>query len=76
MGYRLRMPDQKRHAVEAFRSLGYRVLASGDSYNDVPMLLAADAGFLFRAPERVRAEYPQLPAFDAYDDLAAALTGA
>jgi phosphoserine/homoserine phosphotransferase len=74
VGYRLRMADQKRHAVLAFQSLGYRVLASGDSYNDVSMLLAADAGFLFRAPDRVKAEFPQLPAFETYDELQAALT--
>ena len=73
VGYRLRMADQKRAAVLAFQSLGYRVLASGDSYNDVSMLLAADAGFLFRAPARVREEFPQLPAFETYEDLAAAL---
>jgi phosphoserine/homoserine phosphotransferase len=73
VGYRLRMADQKRHAVVAFQSLGYRVLASGDSYNDVSMLLAADAGFLFRAPDRVKADFPQLPAFETYDELAAAL---
>jgi phosphoserine / homoserine phosphotransferase len=73
VGYRLRRPDQKRHAVEAFRSMGYRVLAAGDSYNDTTMLLAADAGFLFRAPERVKAEFPQLPAFETYQELAAAL---
>jgi phosphoserine/homoserine phosphotransferase len=73
VGYRLRMADQKRHAVEAFRSLGYRVLASGDSYNDVSMLLAAGAGFLFRSPERVQREFPQLPAFETYAELAAAL---
>jgi phosphoserine/homoserine phosphotransferase len=73
VGYRLRMADQKRHAVEAFRSLGYRVLASGDSYNDVSMLLAADAGFLFRSPERVQREFPQLPAFETYAELTAAL---
>jgi len=73
VGYRLRMADQKRHAVEAFQSLGYRILASGDSYNDVSMLLAADQGFLFRAPERVKAEFPQLPAFEEYADLRAAL---
>ena len=73
VGYRLRLPNQKRRAVEAFRSLGYRVLASGDSYNDVSMLLAADQGFLFRSPERVRTEFPQLPAFETYDELAAAL---
>jgi phosphoserine / homoserine phosphotransferase len=73
VGYRLRMADQKRHAVLAFQSLGYRVLASGDSYNDVSMLLAADAGFLFRAPDRVKSEFPQLPAFETYDELSAAL---
>ena len=73
VGYRLRMADQKRAAVEAFQSLGYRVLASGDSYNDVSMLLAADAGFLFRAPQRVRDEFPQLPAFETYAELTAAL---
>jgi phosphoserine/homoserine phosphotransferase len=75
VGYRLRRPDQKRHAVEAFRSMGYRVLAAGDSYNDTTMLLAADAGFLFHAPERVRTEFPELPAYETYDDLAAALAG-
>jgi phosphoserine/homoserine phosphotransferase len=74
-GYRLRMPDQKRAAVEAFRSLHYRVLAAGDSYNDTSMLLAADAGFLFHAPANVVTEFPQLPAFDDYDDLLAALDG-
>jgi phosphoserine / homoserine phosphotransferase len=73
VGYRLRMADQKRHAVEAFRSMGYRVLAAGDSYNDTTMLLAADAGFLFRAPDRVKDEFPQLPAFETYDELSAAL---
>ena len=73
VGYRLRMADQKRHAVVAFQSLGYRVLASGDSYNDVSMLLAADAGFLFRAPDRVKAEFAQLPAFETYEELGAAL---
>jgi phosphoserine/homoserine phosphotransferase len=73
VGYRLRMADQKRHAVLAFQSLGYRVLASGDSYNDVSMLLAADAGFLFRSPARVQQEFPQLPAFETYEELSAAL---
>ena len=68
-GYRLRMPDQKRAAVEAFRSLGYRVLAAGDSYNDTSMLLAADAGYLFHAPPNVVAEFPQLEAIDDFDAL-------
>ena len=68
-GYRLRMPDQKRAAVEAFRSLGYRVLAAGDSYNDTSMLLAADAGYLFHAPPNVVADFPQLEAVSDFDAL-------
>lgn len=75
-GYRLRMPDQKRAAVEALRSLNYRVIAAGDSYNDTSMLLAADAGFLFHAPDNVIAEFPELPALDTYDELLAAVTAA
>lgn len=67
--YHLRMTDPKRSAVQAFRSLGYRVLAAGDSYNDTTMLSAADAGFLFRAPDNVRSEFPQFPAVDEFDDL-------
>lgn len=74
--YRLRMADQKRHSVLAFQSLGYRVVAGGDSYNDTSMLLAADAGFLFRAPDNVKAEFPQLAAYETYDDLADAIDAA
>ena len=74
-GYCLRMPDQKRAAVEAFRSLAYEVRAAGDSYNDTTMLLAADVGYLFRAPPNVIEEFPQLEALEAYDDLLARLTG-
>ena len=73
--YRLRQPDQKRCAVEAFRRLEYRVIAAGDSYNDTTMLAAADAGFLFRAPANVVAEFPQYPAIDTYDGLLAAIRG-
>ncbi|MCU1497264.1 MAG: thrH [Acidimicrobiales bacterium] len=73
-GYRLRMADPKRHAVEALQTLNYRVIAAGDSYNDTSMLLAADAGFLFHAPANVRAEFPQLPALDDYADLLAAIS--
>lgn len=71
VGYRLRQPDQKRRAVEAFQVLRYRVLAAGDSYNDTSMLTAADHGFLFRAPTNVRAEFPQFPAVDGYEELLA-----
>ena len=76
IGYRLRQADQKRHAVEAFRGLNYRVVAAGDSYNDTAMLGAAHAGFLFHAPPNVIAEFPQYPALDTYDELLAAITAA
>ena len=72
--YRLRMPDQKRHAVKALHGLNYRVIAAGDSYNDTAMLAEADAGFLFHAPANVIAEFPQFPAVDEYDDLLALIT--
>ncbi len=74
--YELRMADPKRAAIHAFRSLNYRVVAAGDSYNDITMLLAADAGFLFHSPDNVRAEFPQLPAIDTFDDLLSRLTAA
>ncbi len=74
--YRLRMPDQKRHAVNAFRGLNYRVVSAGDSYNDSAMLGAAHAGFWFHAPAGIREQFPQFPGFDEYDDLLAAITGA
>lgn len=74
--YCLRMPDQKRRAVEAFRSLNYRVVSAGDSYNDSAMLAAAHAGFWFHAPEAIRAQFPQFPATDTYDELLAAITAA
>jgi phosphoserine/homoserine phosphotransferase len=74
--YRLRQQDQKRHAVDALRTLNYRVIAAGDSYNDTAMLAAADAGFLFHAPPNVVAEFPQFPAVDEYDELLTLITGA
>lgn len=67
--YELRMADQKRHAVDAFRSLNYRILAAGDSYNDTAMLAAADHGFLFRAPENVIREFTRFRALSDYDEL-------
>lgn len=72
--YRLRMPDQKRHAVRAFAGLNYRVLAAGDSYNDISMLEEAAAGFLFRAPAHVRDEHPHFAATDSYDELLERMT--
>lgn len=72
--YRLRQPDQKQCSVKALQSLQYKVIAAGDSYNDTTMLDAADAGFLFRAPENVIAEFPQFRAMTGYDELLDALT--
>jgi phosphoserine/homoserine phosphotransferase len=74
--YVLRMPDQKRSAVQAFQQLNFRVIAAGDSYNDTTMLAQADHGFLFRAPDNVIAEFPFFPACTSYDDLLANLLGA
>ena len=74
--YALRMPDQKRHAVNAFRGLNYRVVAAGDSYNDSAMLGAAHAGFWFHAPDAIAAQFPQFPATHTYDELYAAIVGA
>ena len=72
-GYRLRQSDSKRRPVEALRALAFRVIASGDSYNDTSMLAAADAGILFRAPENVVREFPQFPHVRTYDDLRASI---
>ena len=68
-GYQLRMADQKRHAVQALQGLNYRIVAAGDSFNDTSMLLQADHGILFHAPENVVRQFPQLPAVNDYDSL-------
>jgi phosphoserine/homoserine phosphotransferase len=75
-GYRLRMPDQKRASVEALQGVTFRVIAAGDSYNDTAMLLAADVGILFDAPQHVIDEFAQLPVARGYDELRAAITAA
>ncbi len=74
--YRLRIPDQKRAAVLALQQLNYRVIAAGDSFNDTSMLGAADAGFLFHAPDNIKAQFPQFAAVDDYDDLLSLIEGA
>jgi len=72
--FELRQVDQKRHAVEAFRSLNYRIVAAGDSYNDTAMLTAADAGFLFHAPDNVVKEFPQFRAINDFETLLTAIS--
>ena len=71
--FELRQVDQKRLAVEAFRSLNYHIVAAGDSYNDTAMLTAAHQGFLFRAPLNVISEFPQFTALETYDELFTAI---
>ncbi len=71
-GFELRMPEQKREAVRAFQRLNFRVVAAGDSYNDVTMLSEADAGILFCPPENVIEEFPQFPVTVDYPGLKAA----
>ena len=68
--YRIRIPEQKREAVAAFKRMNYRVVAVGDSFNDTAMLGEADSGFLFHAPENVKKQFPAFKAVDSYDELA------
>ncbi len=72
-GYRLRQPNQKQKAVAALKSLNYRVISAGDSFNDTAMLSEADAGFFLHAPESIERQFPQFPAFERYTDLLAAM---
>ena len=67
--YHLRKRDQKREAVRAFKNIGFRVLAAGDSYNDISMLQEANGGILFRPPSTIQDEFPQFPLTQTYDEL-------
>jgi phosphoserine/homoserine phosphotransferase len=75
-GYRLRQSDPKRHAVEALKSLNFRVIAAGDSFNDTGMLGAADAGFFIHPPPEIAARFAQFPVSRSYAELTAAIDGA
>jgi phosphoserine/homoserine phosphotransferase len=67
--YKLRQANPKRQAIVGFKSMYYRTIAAGDSYNDTTMLAEADAGILFHAPDNVIKEFPQFPAVQTFDDL-------
>jgi len=69
VNYCLRIAEQKREAVTAFRQMNYSVIAAGDSFNDIAMLLAANVGVFFRAPEAVKQQFPQFQAVESYADL-------
>ena len=68
-GFRMRCPESKLTTVRALQSCGFDTIAAGDSHNDLGMIRASKAGFLFRSPDSIKAENPDLPAFEEYDDL-------
>lgn len=68
-GFKMRCEQSKLTTVKALQSIGYDTIASGDSYNDLGMILNSKAGFLFRSTDKIKADYPQLPAFETYDEL-------
>jgi phosphoserine/homoserine phosphotransferase len=71
VNYHLRMPNQKKEAVQRFKELNFKVMAAGDSYNDTAMLGEAHAGILFHPPENVIREFPQFPVTRSYSELRA-----
>ena len=68
-GYKMRVDKSKLSTVKALQSVGFTTIASGDSFNDLGMIQASKAGFLFKSTEKIKADYPDLPAFEEYDDL-------
>ena len=75
-GYRMRVENSKYATVKALQSIGYQTIASGDSYNDLVMIQASQAGFLFKSTEQIKADHPELPAFETYGELLAAIKAA
>ncbi|MBP5431306.1 bifunctional phosphoserine phosphatase/homoserine phosphotransferase ThrH [Ruminococcus sp.] len=72
-GFKMRCDKSKLTTVKALQSIGYDTIASGDSYNDLAMIEASKAGFLFRSTEQIKKDHPELPAFETYDELLAAI---
>ena len=68
-GFKMRCPQSKLTTVKALQSIGYETIASGDSFNDLAMIQASKAGFLFRSTEKIKKDYPNLPAYETYDEL-------
>lgn len=75
-GFKMRIENSKLSTVRALQSIGYETVASGDSYNDLAMIKASKAGFLFKSTEQIKADNPELPAFETYDELMAAIKDA
>lgn len=72
-GFKMRIENSKLTTVKALQSIGYETIASGDSYNDLGMIQASKAGFLFKSTDKIKADYPALPAYENYDELMAAI---
>lgn len=72
-GFKMRCPQSKLTTVKALQSIGYETIASGDSFNDLGMIQASKAGFLFRSTQQIKQDYPQIPAYEEFDDLLAAI---
>jgi phosphoserine/homoserine phosphotransferase len=72
-GFRMRVEKSKLTTVKALQSIGFETIASGDSYNDLGMIQASKAGFLFKSTDKIKADYPQIPAYDEFGDLLAAI---
>lgn len=75
-GFKMRCEQSKLTTVRALQSIGYDTIASGDSHNDLAMIKASKAGFLFRSTEQIKADYPELPAYEEYDELYEAIKAA
>lgn len=72
-GFKMRIENSKLTTVKALQSIGYETVASGDSYNDLGMIKASKAGFLFKSTDKIKADNPDIPAFETYDELMAAI---
>ena len=72
-GFKMRVEQSKLTTVKALQSIGFETIASGDSYNDLGMIQASKAGFLFRSTDKIRADYPQIPAYETYEELLGAI---
>ncbi len=72
-GFKMRIEDSKLNTVKALQSIGFETIASGDSYNDLGMIKASKAGFLFKSTDKIKADHPELPAYETYDELMAAI---
>ena len=75
-GFNMRLQDSKLNTVKGLQAIGFDTIASGDSYNDLGMIQASKAGFLFRSTEKIKADYPDIPAFEEFGDLLAAIKAA